>query len=63
MTRQSWLKLFGAIEVVGIVVGIAGTATEIVYGAEVGLIMITAGSILFGVGSGLWAKVHVGGLR
>ncbi len=63
MIRQSWLKLFGAVEVIGIVVGIAGTTVEIIFAAEIGLIMITSGSVVFAAGSGLWAKVHVAGIR
>ncbi len=57
------LVLFAIIEVVGIIVGATGVAVEIAYGADLGVIMITAGSVSFGVGSGLWAKVYVGGSR
>ena len=66
MARRSWLSLlilFGVIEILGILVGAAGVAVEIAYQADVGIIMITVGSVSFGVGSGLWAKVYVGGNR
>lgn len=64
MTPRWWLNLlilFGVIEVVGILVGSTGLAIEFVYGADIGLKLITGGALIFAVGSGLWAKVYVRG--
>jgi hypothetical protein len=61
MTPRWWLRLlilFAGIEIAGILVGSAGLAVEFVYGADVGLILITGGALVFAVGSGLWAKVY-----
>ncbi len=66
MTPRWWLSLlvlFGIIEVAGILVGATGLAVEFVYGADIGLKLITGGALVFAVGSGLWAKVYVGGNR
>ncbi len=66
MERRSWLRLlvaFAAIEIVGIAVGVAGLTAEIIYRADLWQTIITAGMIIFAAGSGLWAKVYVGGNR
>ncbi len=52
------LLAFAAIEVVGIAVGSAGLAVEFIYGADVGFVLLTAGGLVFGIGSALWAKVY-----
>lgn len=63
---QSWLRyliVFAVVEVIGISVGIAGLAVEFVYGADGGFLLITGGGLVFGAGSGLWAKVYKGQRR
>ncbi len=61
MIRQSWLRVFAGIEVAAGLVVTSGIIVEIVYGAELGFILISVGSLLIAGGSGLWAKVYVGG--
>lgn len=63
MTALRWqlslLIIFGLVEVIGVVVGTVGVVVEVIYKADVGFILITAGALTFAVGSGLWAKVYV----
>ena len=61
MARQLPLRLllaFAVVEVLGIAVGSAGLAVEFIYGADVGFVLLTAGGLVFGIGSALWAKVY-----
>ena len=52
------LLAFAAVEVVGIAIGSAGLVVEFIYGADVGFVLLTAGGLTFGIGSGLWAKAY-----
>ncbi len=63
MVQQSWLKrfyIFAGIEVVAGLLVAAGVGVEIAYGADLGWILISVGSLLVAFGSGLWAKVYIG---
>lgn len=57
--QLSLLIIFGLVEVIGVVVGTVGVVVEVIYEADIGFILITAGALVFAVGSGLWAKVYV----
>ncbi len=63
MTRPLPLRImvaFGAIEIVGALMGAAGIGIEIAYEAHIGFVLITAGAWVGAVGAGLFAKVWVG---
>jgi len=46
-----WLLAFAAIELVGTAVVFAGIIVELIEHAPVGLVLITVGSLVFGIGS------------
>ena len=63
MAGQPPLALAVAVELIGILLIIAGIAIEVSTGASLGHIIISVGSALVAAGSVLWGKISRGGVK
>ena len=63
MAGQPPLALAVAVELIGILLIIAGIVVEVATGAGLGHIIISVGSALVAAGSVLWGKLARGGVK